>query len=117
MSLNSKYARRLRERLIDAQAGRCCYCGRSFTTSGVTRPTLEHKLPRRDGGPDAVRNLAVACFHCNQHRGKQIDQSRKSADGSEVETIFEPICDHCSNPFTDGVVTPDFAICAICNGD
>ena len=35
-------------------------------------PTLEHRKPKRDGGRDSVSNLAVACFHCNQHRAKQI---------------------------------------------
>ncbi|MBO9519781.1 MAG: HNH endonuclease [Porphyrobacter sp.] len=76
MTLNSKYARRLRLRLAKEQQDRCCYCGRSFSESGPTRPTLEHRKPKRDGGRDAVANLAVACFHCNQHRGKQINQSR-----------------------------------------
>lgn len=115
MALNGKYARRLRTRLVEQQEGRCCYCKRPFTESGPTRPTLEHKHPRRDGGSDSVSNLDAACFHCNQHRGKQIAQSRKQSDWIDGSAL-PMVCCHCSNPFTDGIVTPDFALCDVCNG-
>jgi 5-methylcytosine-specific restriction endonuclease McrA len=71
MPLNSRYARRIRARRVAEQGGRCLYCGRPFTETGPTRPTLEHRKPRMHGGRDCVANLAAACFHCNQLRGKQ----------------------------------------------
>lgn len=33
--------------------------------------TIEHRLARMDGGSDKIDNLAAACWHCNQHRGRQ----------------------------------------------
>jgi 5-methylcytosine-specific restriction endonuclease McrA len=78
MAFNSKYARRLRQRLAAQQGFRCCYCKRTFSEAGPTRPTIEHRKPKRDGGLNTLPNLAAACFHCNQHRAKQIDQSRQA---------------------------------------
>ena len=79
MALSSKYKRRLKQRLAALQDFRCYYCKRAFTEAGPTRPTIEHLKPKRDGGPDRVANFAVACFHCNQHRGKQINESRRQS--------------------------------------
>ena len=78
MAFNSRYAKRLRYRLAERQGMRCCYCKRPFAESGPTRATIEHRKPIRDGGPNAVSNLAAACFHCNQHRAKQIDKARRA---------------------------------------
>lgn len=35
------------------------------------------------------------------------------------EGVESPVCGHCGNPFraSDGVVTDDFSICDVCNGD
>jgi 5-methylcytosine-specific restriction endonuclease McrA len=79
MPLNSRYARRIRARRIAEQGGRCLYCRRRFTKTGPTRPTIEHLKPRMKGGKDWVANLAAACFHCNQHRGRQQQQTRQRA--------------------------------------
>ncbi len=79
LGMDSSYRRRLREKLIQKQGNRCCYCGRVFTADGPCRPTIEHKRARMDGGRDIVSNLAVACLHCNQHRGRQMQQARQLA--------------------------------------
>ena len=76
MALNSRRARKLLARLVQAQNGICCYCPRPFTATGDRRATLEHRKAKADGGSDRVGNLAAACFHCNQHRGKQKQQAR-----------------------------------------
>ena len=77
MSLTGKRARRVRHRLAQQQKFRCCYCKRPFTGDGPTKATIEHLKPKRDGGGDSLKNLAAACLHCNQHRGMQINQSRR----------------------------------------
>lgn len=79
MALNSRYSRRVLARRIAEQGGCCLYCGRPFTEAGPTRPTIEHRKPRMDGGRDAVGNLVAACLHCNQHRGRQMYRSRQAA--------------------------------------
>lgn len=79
MALNSIRGRRILARLILKQKGRCCYCPRFFTLTGPRRATIEHRIAKIDGGSDRVDNLAAACFHCNQHRGKQKLQARQRA--------------------------------------
>jgi 5-methylcytosine-specific restriction endonuclease McrA len=76
MALNSRYSRRILDRRIDEQNGRCCYCRRPFTGEGATRPTIEHRKAKMDGGTDAVANLVAACLHCNRHRGRQMVRDR-----------------------------------------
>jgi len=51
--------------------------------SGPTRATIEHKKAIMDGGSDNLTNLAAACFHCNQHRGLQMNGARQKANGFE----------------------------------
>jgi 5-methylcytosine-specific restriction endonuclease McrA len=77
MALNSRYKRRLLDRIARGQGDACCYCRRPFTAEGPTRRTLEHRKPKRDGGPNEVANFAAACLHCNQLRGRQIDVARR----------------------------------------
>ena len=71
----------LRTRLWQVQEGRCFYChelmhkgnskaGRYWlATSGApNRPTLEHIIPRSEGGDTSSDNLVLACASCNSHR-------------------------------------------------
>jgi 5-methylcytosine-specific restriction endonuclease McrA len=76
---NPLYRMWVRRQLVKLQGGLCCYCGRSFTKRGPTRPTIEHKKAIMDGGTDDLSNLAVACLHCNQHRGTQKNQSKQKS--------------------------------------
>jgi 5-methylcytosine-specific restriction endonuclease McrA len=74
----SRNVKRLRHELCVAQRNRCCYCGRVFGKKGTpTAATIEHKKARMDGGTNARANLAAACFHCNQHRGAQMNRARQ----------------------------------------
>lgn len=60
-----------RTRLAEAQNWHCCWCG----TEMIPEPnkhnsvTVEHILPRSQGGSDEMENLAAACLHCNNKRG------------------------------------------------
>ena len=84
MPLNSHYRRRLVARLAAQQEGRCCYCRRTFTDTGDTAPTIEHKKAKMDGGRDRVANLAIACLHCNRHRGRQMVRDRLAAQAAKA---------------------------------
>lgn len=48
--------------------------------------TIEHKKARMDGGSDDLSNLAAACFHCNQHRGRQMNEARQRAHQLKVSS-------------------------------
>ncbi|WJI40297.1 MULTISPECIES: HNH endonuclease signature motif containing protein [Mesorhizobium] len=58
------------------QGGRCLYCHREFTEAGELAMTLEHLKAKMKGGTDHLKNLAAACWHCNQHRGKQMNTTK-----------------------------------------
>lgn len=49
----------------------CQYCGRKMRTL-----TLDHVVPRRQGGPHTWENLVAACSSCNRQKGgKQPDEA------------------------------------------
>lgn len=64
----------MRERLAAEQGHRCCYCGVRFGAwikhwrPKLTRATIEHIIPRSQGGSDDWENLAAACYRCNDLR-------------------------------------------------
>jgi len=87
MALSTQRKRRLLACLITAQNGVCCYCKRPFTRDGDTRPTIEHKKAKMDGGNDHDSNLAAACFHCNSHRGQQMVRDRLKAHRQRTSTV------------------------------
>ncbi len=73
-----KRGKRIRHELAKAQAFRCCYCQRTFGPKGTpSAATIEYRKPLMDGGTNARSNLAAACRHCNQHRGKQMNRTRQ----------------------------------------
>ena len=80
-----QYRAWVKRHLSKSQAGKCYYCRRPFTKTGPTQMTIEHKLARMDGGSDKVENLAVACWHCNQHRGRQKNMALQKRMGIKVQ--------------------------------
>ena len=50
---------------------RCEYCGLAQADSPVALH-VEHITPRQHGGGDDPANLALACNHCNQHKGPNL---------------------------------------------
>ena len=53
--------RRLRERVLSRDKRKCHYCGKRANT-------VDHKVPRKYGGSDSMRNLVAACEKCNYGR-------------------------------------------------
>ena len=74
-------ARRLKTlRCSEAQGHRCCYCLRATwhpsygeTGSRGKLATLEHFIPRANGGTDHMHNLVMACYSCNNRRQDDYD--------------------------------------------
>ena len=44
----------------------CSYCG----TRNQKKPSMDHIIPQRDGGPDKWENIVGACEKCNGNRGR-----------------------------------------------
>ncbi len=55
-----------RRNLYARDASRCQYCGRHFPTRELT---IDHVLPRVQGGAHRWQNLVCACVKCNARKG------------------------------------------------
>jgi hypothetical protein len=49
---------------------------------------VEHIIAIQHGGSDEVENLALACSHCNLHKGPNLSGIDPST--GQVETLFHP---------------------------
>lgn len=79
------------EQLV-ARDGTCCtWCCVEMVHEPIhpnldcsTHLTLEHIIPLVSGGTHELRNLALACFQCNNERGSSLDWCRE--DPSNVDS-------------------------------
>ncbi|MCC5823547.1 MAG: HNH endonuclease [Phycisphaerales bacterium] len=63
-----------RRNLFARDRNRCQYCGNLFPSSELS---IDHVLPRSQGGPDTWENLVCACVRCNSRKGGRTpDQAR-----------------------------------------
>ncbi|MBM4110468.1 MAG: HNH endonuclease [Phycisphaerae bacterium] len=63
---------KLNRRNIYARDGsRCQYCGKHFSTKELT---LDHVVPRVQGGENSWSNLVCACVRCNARKGGRTPQ-------------------------------------------
>lgn len=69
----------------EQQGGRCCLChhimkpySRQHTTDQEAA-TIEHLIPRRDGGRNVVGNVRLAHGRCNHALGALYEQNRQRA--------------------------------------
>lgn len=49
---------------------------------------VDHILPRKHGGGDGDDNLALACFHCNLHKGPNL--TGIDPDTGAIVLLFHP---------------------------
>jgi 5-methylcytosine-specific restriction endonuclease McrA len=69
--------RALRERVGARALRRCEYCHLQQALVPLVVFHVDHIVARKHGGGDGDENLALACFHCNLHKGPK---SRLSAE-------------------------------------
>lgn len=66
---------------------RCEYC--RIASSDYRLPfQIDHIIARQHGGSDDLENLALACLHCNRHKGPNI-AGRDPITG-QIERLFNP---------------------------
>ena len=58
----------VRERAFD----RCEYCGLAQAAEPFFTYHVEHIVARQHVGSDDPENLALACYHCNAHKGPNL---------------------------------------------
>ncbi|MEU8275697.1 HNH endonuclease signature motif containing protein [Microbispora bryophytorum] len=62
--IDSRTKRQLRAAVLRRDGWRCFYCWHRFR--GLSEVTLDHLVPRSQGGPWTAANLVVACAPCNE---------------------------------------------------
>ena len=78
----------LRQRVRDRADNRCEYCHLRQGHQPVCQFQMEHIIPRQHGGGDAEENLALACFHCNLHKGTNL--TGIDPESGEIVRLFHP---------------------------
>lgn len=84
MSLDRATRQLVRQRAAD----RCEYCQRVQSDSLLIPLQIEHILPRKHGGGDEVKNLALACAECNLHKGSNL--SGIDPESNQMTRLFDP---------------------------
>lgn len=64
--LPAQHVKLNRRNLFARDRNQCQYCGRTFPTSELS---IDHVLPRSQGGGDTWENLVCACVACNARKG------------------------------------------------
>lgn len=84
--------------LVRERAGdRCEYC-RFPQEHAETRHHVEHIRAKQHHGDDSPENLALACIHCNSHKGPNL--SGIDPDSGELVPLFNPRLDTWADHFT-----------------
>ncbi len=73
-----------RRNIYARDANRCQYCGKHFTTRELT---LDHIVPRVQGGGNTWENLVCACVRCNARKG---GRTPKQAHMALIRAPFRP---------------------------
>jgi 5-methylcytosine-specific restriction endonuclease McrA len=55
-----------RRNIFARDGNQCQYCGKKFPTSELS---LDHVIPRSQGGPNTWENIVCACVDCNVRKG------------------------------------------------
>lgn len=71
-----------RKNIFARDQNTCQYCGKVFSTSELS---LDHIIPRAQGGVNDWKNIVCACTNCNKHKG-----GRRPAEAG-MKLIQEPV--------------------------
>jgi hypothetical protein len=75
--------------LVRQRAGnRCEYCRIRQEDSPFVSFHIEHVIPRKHGGNDDQSNLALACYHCNLHKGSNL--TGIDPESGNITPLFHP---------------------------
>lgn len=78
----------LRQLVAERAAARYEYCRMQQDREPFYRFHVEHIIPRQHGGKDDEGNLALACQHCNLHKGPNL--SGIDPDTGSITPLFHP---------------------------
>ena len=87
----------LRNLVCTRAASRCEYCLSHQDDEPFYRHHVEHVIARKHGGPTAESNLALACQHCNLHKGPNL--TGIDPDTGQIVPLFNPRTEHWAEHF------------------
>jgi 5-methylcytosine-specific restriction endonuclease McrA len=88
---------RLRKSVRQRAKNQCEYCGLHQDFEPL-RFHIEHIVPRQHGGKDSSENLALACHHCNRHKGTNL--SGLDPKTKKLTRLFHPRLDDWEEHFS-----------------
>jgi 5-methylcytosine-specific restriction endonuclease McrA len=74
ITMKTKQKRARKNHLLKKHGSLCYWCRQDFPPSQLT---LDHFKPRSRGGLNAVENLRLACFPCNNQRGNSLMKTKE----------------------------------------
>jgi len=89
---------KLRQLVRQRAKNTCEYCGLRQAQEPLPFH-IEHIVPRRHGGKDTPENLALACHHCNLHKGANL--SGLDPKTGKLTRVFHPRLDDWEDHFTN----------------
>jgi HNH endonuclease len=87
LSARQRISERIRRHIRQRTNYLCEYCHAAEQWQYV-RFTVDHVIPRAQGGAETLENLALACFHCNRRKADRLT-AVDPASGEEVP-LFNP---------------------------
>jgi len=79
---------RLRQTVRERAGYRCEYCCLPQDAKPFFAYHVEHIVARQHGGGDDSGNLALACYHCNAHKGPNL--SGLDPESGALVRLFHP---------------------------
>jgi HNH endonuclease len=74
---------------VRQRAENCCeYCRIRQEDSPFVLFHIEHIIPKKHGGNDDRSNLALACYHCNSHKGSNL--TGLDPESGNITPLFHP---------------------------
>ena len=83
--------------VVSRAGNRCEYCLIHQDLDSQLRFHVEHILPRQHGGKSDKENLALACHHCNLHKGPNL--AGIDPHTLAIAPLFNPRTDNWSDHF------------------
>ena len=91
-----RIATALRQTVRQRARGCCEFC--RVPEVGVLFPhEPDHIVPEQHGGETTLENLALACFHCNRHKGPNLTSI--DSETRQIVPLFNPRTDRWSDHF------------------
>ena len=88
--------RKLRDEVWLRARATCEYCQMPQEFAEPTHE-MDHVIAEKHSGPTSMENLALACFHCNNHKGPNIAGLDPATQA--LTRLFDPRKDHWSEHF------------------